>query len=231
MNRRLLQIYQMIPKNSRGVIDVGTDHGKIPVQLALDHYSGNIFATDIATGPLSGGKKYAEQNHVLGDINFILCDGLENCPYDLFDTIVIAGMGGDTICRILDQAEWLFSSRYCLILQPMRKAEVLRYWLLHNEYSIDLESAISEDSHVYQIFRAVPGTSSHLQDYEYLIGDHHSERCGDSVQLLIKQQMLSIQKKLNGSIETSADNAAYSFYKTIYEQLKTAASCKNAFER
>lgn len=60
------------------------------------------------------------------------------------DTIVIAGMGGDMICRILDEAEWCMSGKYKLILQPMTKQDILRYWLVNNGFEICRE-LIAED--------------------------------------------------------------------------------------
>lgn len=67
------------------------------------------------------------------------------------DTIVIAGMGGDMICRILDEAEWCMSGKYKLILQPMTKQDILRYWLVNNGFEICRE-LIAEDAGVlYQI--------------------------------------------------------------------------------
>ena len=220
MNRRLRQIYKMIPKNGKGIIDVGTDHGQIPIQLAMDQYEGMIFASDIVPGPLATARKAAIQQHVENRIHFLLCDGLECCPRDRIDCIVIAGMGGDTICGILDRAEWLFSASYRLILQPMTHAEVVRYWLVHNEYRIAREAVICEDSHVYQIIDSVPGKNERLQDFEYLVGGIHTEREGDSFDILIAQQFNILQKKINGMNTKTVPDSSYPFYLLIQKQFK-----------
>ena len=39
------------------MIDVGTDHGMIPIRLAQSDYTGNIFASDIVSGPLNVAMK------------------------------------------------------------------------------------------------------------------------------------------------------------------------------
>jgi tRNA (adenine22-N1)-methyltransferase len=139
-------------------------------------------------------------------------------------------MGGDTICGILDRAEWLSSGRYRLILQPMTKPEVVRYWLIHNEFSIDLEAVAREDQHVYQIFRAVPGHSKSMSDAEYLIGSGSVPRRGDKICFVIDQQLRTITKKLNGyPTQKAAESPEYAFYlnmKRELEELKASIQSK-----
>lgn len=223
MNRRLQKIYDLIPKTGMGIIDVGTDHGHIPIQLALNQYPGRIFASDIVPGPLNSAMNLAKQNHVEENIRFLLCDGLTSCPNDQVDTILIAGMGGDTICRILDQADWLINGIYRLILQPMTHAEVLRYWLIHNEFRIEKEALIKDGSHLYQIMQASSGLSRSLTDCEYLIGRFSALHEGESVVLLIEQQIERLEKKISGMRSSSEQNSsAYRFYLHIIEELYEA---------
>ncbi len=152
MNLRLAAIRAMIP-DGRGVVDVGTDHGYLPVMLRKDGYSGKLYASDIRPGPLSAARRHAAREEADG-IEFLLCDGLEACPPEEVDVIVVAGMGGDTICGILDRAEWCLSPNYLLLLQPMTKAEILRYWLLNNGFAIEEERLVCEGRTLYQIIQA-----------------------------------------------------------------------------
>ncbi len=170
MNCRLERIYSMI-EPGRGLIDVGTDHGYLPIQLALDGYPGCLFASDIREGPLAAAKRSAFQHGVTDKIRFLLCDGLESCPPESVDTIVIAGMGGDTICGIMDRAEWCMAPGYKLILQPMTKPEVLRYWLVNNGFQLTQEALVSDNGVIYQIIEAVfCGINDRLSDAELFIG-------------------------------------------------------------
>ena len=150
MNKRLSALYDKIPPGV-GVIDVGTDHGYLPAALAAYGYPGRIFASDIRIEPLRAAKKTAARAGVSERIEFLLCDGLALCPPDAVDTIVIAGMGGDTIVKILDEAEFCMDSRYLLILQPMTKPEVLRYWLAYNEFEILSEALVRETGGLYRL--------------------------------------------------------------------------------
>lgn len=170
MNKRLEAIRRLIPEG-RGVIDVGTDHGYLPVQLYKDGYGGRILASDIRPGPLAAARERAEREGAQQHIRFSLCDGLDDCPPESVDTIVIAGMGGDTICGILDRAEWCMASEYLLILQPMTKAEVLRFWLVNNGFVIETEALAKEGETLYQILTArFLNVNTTMSDAELYVG-------------------------------------------------------------
>lgn len=171
MNKRLELIASIMP-HSRGFADVGTDHGYLPVYMAQHGYSGKIIASDINEGPLSTAVASARQAGVEDRICFRLCDGLDGCGSEELDTVVIAGMGGDTICGILDRADWVMSRDILLILQPMTKAEVLRYWLTNNDFAICGEWLIEENGEIYQILSARFGARTPLSDAELFTGKY-----------------------------------------------------------
>jgi tRNA (adenine22-N1)-methyltransferase len=140
------------------------------VQLALRGYPGALFASDIREGPLTAARRSAQEADVLDRIHFLLCDGLSLCPPEKIDTIVIAGMGGDLIVKILDEAEWCMDARYRLILQPMTKAEVLRYWLINNGFAIHSETIVEDGALLYQIITTGFGGKTVLNDAELFVG-------------------------------------------------------------
>lgn len=166
-----MSLVKSIPAG-KGVIDVGTDHGYIPVYLSEHGYSGNILASDINPGPLNSGIQNARDAGVEEKIHFILCNGLEKCPSEAVDTILIAGMGGDTISGILDRSEWIMDRSYLLVLQPMTKAEILRYWLVNNGFEILSEELCEEAGKVYQIITSRWGGYTKLDDAELFTGKY-----------------------------------------------------------
>lgn len=171
MNKRLELIASILP-HGRGFADVGTDHGYLPVYMAQHGYSGKIIASDINEGPLSTAVASARQAGAEDRICFRLCDGLDGYSSEELDTVVIAGMGGDTICGILDRADWVMSRDILLILQPMTKAEVLRYWLTNNDFAICGEWLIEENGEIYQILSARFGARTPLSDAELFTGKY-----------------------------------------------------------
>ena len=173
MNKRLETIADMV-QNGRGLIDVGTDHGYLPVWLARRGYTGFLYASDINASPLASAQKTAREALVEDRIEFLLCDGLDGCPPEKIDTIVIAGMGGDLICRILDRAEWCLNEAYTLILQPMTKAEVLRYWLVNNGFSLQEERIVCDGGKLYQVILSRYTGNMSLNDAELFAGAYEN---------------------------------------------------------
>ena len=197
MNRRLERLLCCIP-DGKGLIDVGTDHGYLPVELARRGYRGQLFASDINPEPLNAAKRSAERAGLAERIQFIRCDGLSLCDPDAVDTVVIAGMGGDLICRILDQAEWTMDSRYTLLLQPMTKAEVLRYWLSNNDYGIEEEKLVLDGGKLYQLLIVRFGRARHLSDAELFTGSLTLVRDDPLFPRLLNTQIERISGQLLG---------------------------------
>ena len=72
MNKRLETIANMV-QNGRGLIDVGTDHGYLPVWLAQRGYTGVLYASDINSSPLASARKSAREAALAEDrIEFLL---------------------------------------------------------------------------------------------------------------------------------------------------------------
>lgn len=171
MTERLQKIAAYIEEGI-GFIDVGTDHGYLPAALAENGYAGNIIASDIHESPLKCAVKTAQAAGLEDRIRFVRCDGLSQCEPESIDTIVIAGMGGDLICRILDEAEWCLHERYRLILQPMTKCEILRYWLVNNGFGIESEELAEDGGTIYQIMIARFGGKTRLSNAELFMGKY-----------------------------------------------------------
>lgn len=195
MNKRLKLISEYI-EDGIGVIDVGTDHGYLPISLAENNYKGNIFASDINADPLNKAITNADAAGVSDKIEFLLSDGLKKCPHDKIDTIVIAGMGGDMIVKIIEETEWCMSPGYKLILQPMSKQEILRYWLIYNEFEITDELLVSENGTIYQIMLVKFGGKTRLNDAQLYIGS--ADRAPDK--LLYKQQYDATRRRFERAV-------------------------------
>jgi len=102
---RLLAIAQHI-RPTATVIDVGTDHGFIPIYLAQRGHTERLIAMDIAPGPLAQAEGNIAKRGLRDRIELALSDGLKQLPKLNIDPttpldIVIAGMGGENIVAIL----------------------------------------------------------------------------------------------------------------------------------
>ncbi len=225
MNKRLNCILSHVP-DGYGVIDVGTDHGYLPVSLARRGYPGRLIAADINAGPLHAALRSAEEAGLKERIEFQLADGLEHCDPNVIDTIVIAGMGGDTICGILDRAEWCMNSHYTLVLQPMTRAEVLRYWLIYNEFEIMSEDLIEDGGILYAVLTARFGGCTRLNEAELYTGACSLLREHALFPTLLEQQIQRIEKSLCGLASSTENKASgrIEVLKTIHAQLMEMSS-------
>ncbi len=125
MSDRLSCVAGLIPPEG-AVIDVGTDHGFLPVYLVENCPGRRVGASDINPGPLAHARESAERYGVEERIEFYLSDGLASCGAG-WDAVVMAGMGGETMADILAAAPFPLEG-VKLVLQPQSKLrEVERY--------------------------------------------------------------------------------------------------------
>ena len=146
---RLHQLAQLVPEGCR-LTDVGTDHGYLPVALLQQGRITAAIASDIGAEPLEHARRTALQYGV-DDIDFRLCAGLSDVAPEETDVIVIAGMGGETIISILQDAPWTADGQHRLLLQPMTKAAALRHWLADNGYTFTDEHLVEDKGRIYPI--------------------------------------------------------------------------------
>lgn len=152
---RLALLAEMVPRNCR-MADVGTDHGYLPVYLMQQGHIAGAIAADIVEGPLEHARRTAEEYGVEG-IAFRLCDGLSGIAPEEADTVVIAGMGGETIIAILEAAPWTASGQHTLLLQPMTKATDLRRWLGVSGFAFTEERLVWDKGYLYPVLRVTGG--------------------------------------------------------------------------
>ena len=157
-----------MPEGCR-LADVGTDHGYLPVYLLQRRRIRGAVAADIGAEPLAHARRTAEAYGVEG-IDFRLCDGLRDIAPDEVDTVVIAGMGGETIIAILEGAAWTKDGAHTLLLQPMTKAADLRYWLAVNGYCFTEERLVWDKNYLYPVLRVTGGTPQALTERQALTG-------------------------------------------------------------
>lgn len=157
LSNRLQAIASFVSPESN-VADIGTDHGYIPVWLAQNGIARKIVAADINKGPLEHAKKTAAEYGVSGKINFRLCSGLAFSDSAEYDTVIIAGMGGELIASILEAAPWTKNGT-TLILQPNTKIQDLVEWLITNGFEIRNVMLVKEAGKYYQILVVTAGKS------------------------------------------------------------------------
>lgn len=165
---RLHLLARLVPEGCR-LTDVGTDHGYLPVALLQQGRIAAAIASDIGAEPLEHARCTAMQYGVDG-MDFRLCAGLSGVAPEETDVIVIAGMGGETIISILQDAPWTADGQHQLLLQPMTKAAALRHWLADNGYTFTDEHLVEDKGRIYPILCVKGGVFRPLTEAEALCG-------------------------------------------------------------
>lgn len=172
MNRlspRLAAIAALVPRGAR-VADVGTDHGYLAAALLSEGIAQSVVATDIRPGPLSAAKQNIEAAGLAGRVSLRLCDGLADVRPEEADTVVIAGMGGETIVGILSRAPWALADDRLLLLSPQSKPELLRGRLFELGCGIQSEHLVRDTGRIYPILCAGGAARRRPDAAELLMG-------------------------------------------------------------
>ena len=150
---RLLACCDFITPGDR-VADIGCDHGYLGIYLLKNRIAAKVIASDINEGPLQSAVRNSEKFGVRDRISFYLSDGTRNIPRD-FDTLVCAGMGGDTMVSILSAAPWLQKGQYRLILQCQSKTPMLRQYLSDTGWQIAREKVLRDGRFLYTVMEVL----------------------------------------------------------------------------
>ena len=161
LSKRLHTLASFVPIGAN-VADIGTDHGYIPVWLAQNKIANKIVAADINKGPLEHAKTTAREYGVYDQITFELCSGLNFAESKEYNTIIIAGMGGELIMSIIEAAPWTKNGT-TLILQPNSKIQDLVQWLIDNGYAINQTKLVKEAGKYYQIMIVRVGENAAIE--------------------------------------------------------------------
>jgi len=194
---RLKKLADLVREGS-SVWDVGTDHGKLPVRLLLDGKVRRMVASDIKEGPLESARATATSFGVEDRIEFRLCDGLGSEAPDLIDTVIIAGMGGETMIDILENARWVVDRKVRLLLQPMSAIPKLRSYLYSNSYTVFGEHLVRERDKIYLCIDASGGGSA--ESYSFLdarIGKYLIK--GEPYRDYLRREKMRLEKELYGA--------------------------------
>ena len=149
LSSRLLACCDFVKPGDR-VADIGCDHGYLGIYLLKNSIAQTVIASDINKGPLDSAVRNSEKFGVRDKMTFYLSDGVRNIPRE-FDTLVCAGMGGDTMVSILEAAPWLKNEQYRLILQCQSKNGVLRRYLSENGWKILQEQIVKDGKFLYPV--------------------------------------------------------------------------------
>ena len=131
--------------------DVGTDHGHVPVELVRRTIVKKAVAMDVRKGPLSRATENIALAGLADKIETRLSDGVAKLLPGEADSVVIAGMGGELIIKILENGRHMWDSVKQWVLSPQSEIFKVRRWLFENGFVIRKEDMVLEDGKFYTV--------------------------------------------------------------------------------
>ena len=169
LSLRLSAIADLVTEGNR-LVDVGCDHGYLPVYLIQQKKIPSAIAMDVRKGPLSRAQEHIRQYGLEEYIQTRLSDGLEALKPGEGDTLVIAGMGGPLMERILTDGKEARESFKEMILQPQSDIPHFRRFIREIGWQIVEEELIREDGKFYPMMKVIHGEEENiLPDMPYTL--------------------------------------------------------------
>jgi tRNA (adenine22-N1)-methyltransferase len=171
LDGRLKLIVESIPQCSI-LADIGTDHAYIPIHAVRQGRCERAVAADLRKGPIRMAQANITRLGLQDVIETRLGDGLEPVGVGECDVIVIAGMGGPLIKRILSDSLEKAQKARKLLLQANNAVDALRRWLYQNGFEISSEKLAEDSGKLYCLIEAVwTGKSIFPGDFACYIGE------------------------------------------------------------
>lgn len=156
LSKRMRHVLALVSVH-KAVADVGCDHGYMAIELIRSGKAEHVIAVDIKEGPLARAEKNREAYGLCDAIETRRSDGMEALCLGEVQAVICAGMGGKTICGIIERSRLLARELDEMILQPQSELHIVRSYLRQNGFCIAAEDMVLEDGKFYPMMRVVPG--------------------------------------------------------------------------
>lgn len=154
------------------VADIGTDHGYIPIYLVQTGRAVSALAMDVRKGPLDRARAHIEEldPQLRARLETRLGDGLKALNPGEADTVVVAGMGGELVIRILSEGSHVWDSVRNWILSPQSELQKVRHFFKNQGFFICRETMIRDDGKYYTVMQVQRGPMEEMSEAAYLYG-------------------------------------------------------------
>ena len=162
LSRRLERILSMI-RPAELLADIGTDHAYVPIEAVRRGLCGRALACDVVPGPLVHARENITAAGCSDRIEIRRGDGLKALGEDRPQCIVIAGMGGALMGRILWEGWDKTENDTQLVLSPQSEWMEFRTFLTEHHWRIRREAMVEEEGKYYLILDCIPDPNMDAQ--------------------------------------------------------------------
>lgn len=196
ISNRLQTVASFVTKGS-SIVDVGTDHGYVPIYLIEENIAIHAIAMDVRKGPLDRAKTHIEQFHLEKQIETRLSDGLKELKPNEADTLIITGMGGALEVRILEEGKHVLEHMKEIILSPQSELHKVRTFLQENSFIIIKEIIIFEDGKYYTIMKAIKGNMNYERYIDFKYGKLLLEEKNSMLKEFLEKERIQLEEVRN----------------------------------
>ena len=206
-SKRLLQLAELVLPG-RPMADIGTDHALLPAWLRYHDQVPFAIGSDIHRAPLEHARARLDPFAIDG-LDLRQGSGLRTLAPGEVATIVIAGMGGDRIQSIVDDAPDVAHSATRLVLQPNTRWTATRRWLQRRRLPLIDERLVAERDHVYVCLIVEPGgpLGEPWTQADAVLGPHLRRRPDPLFERWRRQRVESL-RRANRRAREAGDEAA-----------------------
>ena len=176
--------------------DIGCDHGKLSVYLRKNGLS--VVAADRSEKAAEKARQAAESAGVSLDVR--VGDGLGILSKGEANALVIAGLGGREILRILNGDIELARGFEKIVLQPMQRQGELREGLYESGFAIMDEPLVLDEGRIFELLLVKSGEPAPLPsgwpEGFFELGWQSTLRGGELVNALIARRKKELKRRM-----------------------------------
>jgi len=162
---RLKELSTFVDENDK-LIDIGCDHALLDIYLCDEYKNLKVIASDVHEGALKSAEKNIDKFKMNNRIDLRLGDGLTIVNADEIDTVLIAGMGFNTIKRILSNDTKMTNVKK-IVIQSNTDVVKLRKFVIKLGFKITRELLVKDNDIIYTIIEFKPGSEKYSYEEIY----------------------------------------------------------------
>ncbi len=197
---RMKQVADFVPEGA-SVADIGCDHAYISIYVCQKRGCRRAIAMDVREGPLMHARENIHKAGLADTIELRCSDGLDMLGEAEADTIVMAGMGGPLMMRLLARRISLVEDMSCLVLQPQSELGKVRKYIYAIGFCIVEEAMVWDKKKPYFILKCErkdkTSQKANWTELEFIYGRHllHRQDAGLYTFLTVQQESLAALKE------------------------------------
>lgn len=207
LSKRLQAVADLVTSGLR-VADIGTDHAYIPIWLVENQKIPSALAMDINRGPLEKAREHIVSHGLEGDIATRLSDGMQKLEQGEAQSVVIAGMGGALVMKILEAVKEKNLGIKEWILQPQSEIRKVRAYLNDSGYRIIQENMVLDEGKYYPMMKVVRGDSEGYSEAELCYGKNLLKDKNPVLEDFLRRELQVKTEIYNRLSDASGESAA-----------------------